>query len=111
MSVNSLETRIRAELARLEDAGLLRTLAPPAGIDLSSNDYLNLARHPLLAERLSAAAGRDGCGSTGSRLLRGERESFQAIERRFARFKGAERALYFSSGYLADIAGITTVPE
>ena len=54
---------------------------------------------------------REGCGSTGSRLLRGERECFAAVERRFARFKGAERALYFSSGYLANIGVLTTLAE
>ena len=54
---------------------------------------------------------REGCGSTGSRLLRGERESFRNVERRFARFKGAGRALYFSSGYLANLAVMTTLAE
>jgi 8-amino-7-oxononanoate synthase len=50
-------------------------------------------------------------GSTGSRLLRGEREQFDALERRFARFKAAERSLYFSSGYLANLAVLTTLTE
>ena len=54
---------------------------------------------------------RDGCGSTGSRLLRGNREAFEAVERSFAAFKGAERALYFSSGYLANLAVLTTFIE
>jgi 8-amino-7-oxononanoate synthase len=58
-----------------------------------------------------AAVEREGVGSTGSRLLHGERDSFAALERRFARFKGAERALYFSSGYLANIAVLTTLAE
>jgi 8-amino-7-oxononanoate synthase len=98
-------------LAHLGAVGLRRVLKPPTGIDFSSNDYLNLARHPLVAERFAAAARRDGCGSTGSRLLRGERQAFQALEHRFASFKGTERALYFSSGYLANIAVMTTLPE
>jgi len=50
-------------------------------------------------------------GSTGSRLLRGERDAFTALEQRFARFKGTERALYFSSGYLANLAVMTTFAE
>jgi 8-amino-7-oxononanoate synthase len=54
---------------------------------------------------------REGAGSTGSRLLRGDRDSFAALEHRFAQFKGTERALYFSSGYLANIAVMTTFAE
>src|SRR4029077_19139339 len=53
----------------------------------------------------------EGCGSTGSRLLRGERDSFSDLERSFAVFKGTERSLYFSSGYLANLAVLTTLPE
>jgi 7-keto-8-aminopelargonate synthetase-like enzyme len=55
-----LESRVRARLATLEADGLLRALRPPAGIDLSSNDYLNLARHPAIAERLIEAVAREG---------------------------------------------------
>jgi 8-amino-7-oxononanoate synthase len=52
-----------------------------------------------------------GAGSTGSRLLRGERDCFTALEQRFAEFKGTERSLYFGSGYLANLAVLTTFPE
>lgn len=106
-----LRARVRARLEELQQHQLLRTLRPPTGVDLSSNDYLGLAHHPLLKERMIEAVAREGCGSTGSRLLRGDRESFGAIERRFASFKGTERALYFSSGYLANLAVLTTFPE
>lgn len=110
-SIDSLEQRLRARLAELEANGLRRSLRAPAGIDFSSNDYLGLSTHPLLKARMAEAIGREGCGSTGSRLLRGEREIFAAVERRFAAFKGCERALYFSSGYLANLAVLTTFPE
>ena len=92
----------------LAEDGLLRTLRPPAGIDLASNDYLGLARDPRITSAMIAAVAREGVGSTGSRLLRGERDCFTALEQRFARFKGTERALYFSSGYLANLAVMTT---
>ena len=95
----------------LEEKGLRRTLRPPAGIDFCSNDYLGLAQHPRIKAAMAAATEREGAGSTGSRLLRGERDSFAALERRFAQFKGTERALYFSSGYLANIAVMTTFAE
>ena len=90
---------------------MLRKRRPPQGIDLSSNDYLGLAAHPLIKERMAAAVCAEGAGSTGSRLLRGERDCFTALEHRFAKFKGTERALYFSSGYLANLAVLTTFPE
>lgn len=107
----TLEQRVRARLSALGDAQLLRALRAPRGIDLSSNDYLALARHPALVDGMIHAVRRDGCGSTGSRLLRGEREGFSALERTFAAFKRTERSLYFSSGYLANLAVLTALPE
>ena len=109
--VRALEQRLRAHLAELERDGLLRKRRPPQGIDLSSNDYLGLAAHPLIKERMAAAVCAEGAGSTGSRLLRGERDCFTALEQRFAEFKGTERSLYFGSGYLANLAVLTTFPE
>src|SRR4026209_1040138 len=97
-----LAERIKAHLVELEQAGLRRTLRAPRGIDLSSNDYLRLAAHPCVKQRMSAAIQELGAGSTGSRLLRGQRDCFDAVEQKFAAFKGTERALYFSSGYLAN---------
>ena len=107
----ALEQRVRGRLRALEESQLLRTLRAPAGIDLSSNDYLGLSRHPVLQERMATAVREEGCGSTGSRLLRGQRDCFAAVERRFAAFKGTASALYFSSGYLANLAVLTTLPE
>src|SRR5262245_4704734 len=109
----ALQTRVRERLDRWTRDGLLRALSPPrrGSVDLSSNDYLKLSRHPEVVTRFADAVPRDGCGSTGSRLLRGDRDAFQALEARFAGFKGTERALYFSSGYLANLAVLTTLPE
>jgi 8-amino-7-oxononanoate synthase len=106
-----LADRVHARLATIHADGLTRTLRAPAGIDLSSNDYLGLANDPRIKQALVDAVARQGVGSTGSRLLRGHRDSFAAIEDRFARFKGTERALYFSSGYLANLALVTTFAE
>ena len=108
---NSLEARVHNRLAEWEAGRLLRVLRPPAGVDLSSNDYLNLSTHPIIVDRFARAVGREGCGSTGSRLLRGDRDAFSAVERRFAEFKRTERSLYFSSGYLANIGVMTTLAE
>jgi 8-amino-7-oxononanoate synthase len=108
---NPLDLRLRARLDSLRESGLLRTLRPPSGADFSSNDYLNLATDPRVVRGLVNGAAREGCGSTGSRLLGGDRSVFAAVERRFAQFKGAERALLFSSGYLANLAVLATLAE
>ncbi|MFN3326670.1 MAG: aminotransferase class I/II-fold pyridoxal phosphate-dependent enzyme [Bryobacteraceae bacterium] len=107
----ALEARIRARLTALESDGLFRRLNPPSGIDLSSNDYLGLSADPYVISRMAAAVEREGCGSTGSRLLRGERTALSDLEKRFARWKGAEAALYFNSGYAANLAVLSTFPE
>ena len=109
--MRDLEQHIRRQLTDIDTAGLRRTLRVPAGVDLSSNDYLGLASHPVLKERMAEAVRREGCGSTASRLLRGQRESFAAIEDRFAAFKGTAASLYFSSGYLANLGVLATFPE
>ena len=106
-----LEQRVRARLASIRASRLERTLLPPSGIDFSSNDYLGLSTHPRITQAMAEAVLLDGVGSTGSRLLRGDRAAFVDVERRFAAFKGAERSVYFSSGYLANIAVLTTLAE
>src|SRR5262252_6680667 len=108
---DSLVMRIGERLQAIREGRLERSLRPPSGIDLSSNDYLGLSQHPRVVQAMIDAIEREGVGSTGSRLLRGDREAFAEIERRFAAFKGAERALYFSSGYLANLAVLTTFAE
>jgi 8-amino-7-oxononanoate synthase len=111
MPGSDFERRVRAHLRKLEARGLGRTLRPPSGIDLSSNDYLALSGDPRIVSSFIEGASREGCGSTGSRLLRGEREAFADVERRFARFKGTDRSLYFSTGYMANIAVLATLSE
>jgi 8-amino-7-oxononanoate synthase len=112
MAIDStLEQRLTARIAELDEARLFRTLAPSRGVDLSSNDYLSLARHPAVKARMIEGVQREGCGSTGSRMLTGERDSFARLEHAFAAFKGTERSLYFSSGYLANLAVLTTFAE
>lgn len=111
MSSSELERRVRKAIQALESDGLRRTLRSPSGIDLSSNDYLGLATHPRIKQKMAEAVMDEGCGSTGSRLLRGNRESFVRVEQRFAEFKGAESALYFGSGYAANVGVLSTFIE
>ena len=75
----------------------------PQGIDLVSNDYLGLAEHPYIKERMRAALAELPAGSGGSRLLRGHHEVFERLEARLAAFSGSEAALLFGSGYAANI--------
>ncbi|KDN75260.1 8-amino-7-oxononanoate synthase [Streptomyces olindensis] len=102
------------EQARLRRrAGLVRTLRPrPADsplLDLASNDYLGLARHPEVTEGAARAAKSWGGGSTGSRLVSGSTELHAELERELADFCGAEAALVFSSGYAANLAAVTAL--
>ncbi|MEU9208107.1 8-amino-7-oxononanoate synthase [Streptomyces sp. NPDC048415] len=94
-------------------AGLVRTLRPrPADsplLDLASNDYLGLARHPEITEAAARAARRWGGGATGSRLVTGTTELHAELERELADFCGAESALVFSSGYAANLAAVTAL--
>jgi 8-amino-7-oxononanoate synthase len=106
-----IRKRVQSRLAEIDVAGLRRQLRPPSGIDLSSNDYLGLAAHPLLKQATSEAVQREGLGSTGSRLLRGDRDILRALEQRFAAFVGADAALYFGSGYAANIGVLSTFLE
>ena len=110
-SFAQFEERIRSHIRELENTGLRRHLQPPSGIDLSSNDYLGLASHPLLKQKMAEAVLESGCGSTGSRLLRGDRAAFAAVESRFAAFKKTEASLYFGSGYTANIGVLGTFIE
>ncbi|MGE3512398.1 MAG: aminotransferase class I/II-fold pyridoxal phosphate-dependent enzyme [Vicinamibacterales bacterium] len=106
-----LERRLAERLAAWSRAGLRRTRRTPDGVDLSSNDYLQLARHPDVVRAFARGALEEGVGSSGSRLLRGERTIFDAVEQRVAAWKGSDRALFFSSGYLANLAVLTTLTE
>ena len=73
-------------------------------IDVSSNDYLGLSRHPALIERSREWASRYGTGAGASRLVRGTFDAHAAIEAKLAALKGAEAALLFASGWQANAA-------
>jgi 8-amino-7-oxononanoate synthase len=71
-------------------------------IDVSSNDYLGLSRHPALIERSREWAVRYGAGSGASRLVRGSFHGHAQIEAKVAAWKGCEAALVFASGWQAN---------
>lgn len=76
---------------------------------LSSNNYLGLANHPRLKKASIKAALGYGTGSGASRLISGNMEIHQTLEKELARFKGTERALLFNSGYQANIGVISAL--
>ncbi|AIT79900.1 aminotransferase class I/II-fold pyridoxal phosphate-dependent enzyme [Novosphingobium pentaromativorans] len=117
--MSRLDSLLKSALARIESAGQRRTLraAALAGggrviregrelVDFSSNDYLGLARHPLLIERSREWTARLGTGSGASRLVTGTSDAHLALEARIAQFKGAQAALIFASGWQANAAVI-----
>ena len=79
-----------------------------ARINFSSNDYLGLANHPRLVNAAAAASGNWGVGSGASHLVCGHQAPHQALEPALADFVGAEAALLFSSGYMANLALATS---
>ena len=111
-------------LAQLATDGLLRrrrTLDAPCGpeavvdgrrvVAFCSNDYLGLANHPALVTAAQEAAGRWGVGSGASHVVSGHLRPHADLEERLAAFGGWERALYFTTGYMANLAIVPTLVE
>ena len=97
-----------------ERRGLHRELTPRAPgadalLDLASNDYLGLSRHPAVVQAAVHAAQEYGAGSGGSRLVTGSTLLHDELETALAGFVGAESALVFSSGYLANLGAVTAL--
>jgi 8-amino-7-oxononanoate synthase len=104
---------LRRAAADREATAMRRTLRPRAAdedlLDLASNDYLGLARHPQVTAAAAAAAVRWGAGSTGSRLVTGSTELHRDLENELASFVGAAAGLVFSSGYLANLGAVAAL--
>jgi 8-amino-7-oxononanoate synthase len=103
----------QAERARASLQRRLRTVAAVDGacivvdgarlLNFASNDYLGLAQHPALTEALVRAAQQWGVGAGAAHLLGGHRAEHAALEEKLARWTGRERALLFSTGYMANL--------
>ena len=104
------------ELAQLEQRGMLRSLRIVENgqgakvhvcgrevLLLCSNNYLGIAGHPVLIEKMVAATRELGAGSGASRLVSGTMPTHIALEERIAAFKGVPAALLFNSGYAANM--------
>ncbi|MES2019470.1 MAG: 8-amino-7-oxononanoate synthase [Pseudomonadota bacterium] len=114
------------KLAKLDEASLTRhrrvveTPCKPrvvvggrAMLAFCSNDYLGLAAHPRVVEALQEGADLYGAGSGASHLISGHSVAHQKLEDRLAEFVGTHlespRALSFSTGYMANLAILTTL--
>ncbi len=117
--MSQLIADLAAQLAALDNEGLKRrrrTLQSPCGPDaridgqerlsFCSNDYLGLANDPQLAAAMAAAARTWGTGSGASPVVSGHLQPFEQLEQRLAAFVGRERALFFCTGYMANL-GVT----
>ena len=76
---------------------------------LSSYDYLGLIGDPRIDEAAIQAVRKYGTGTGGARLLTGTLDLHHQVERDLADMKGAEQALIFSSGYMANLGVITSL--
>lgn len=83
--------------------------APPSLVDFSSNDYLALGRHSGVAAAMAACAEHWGSGSGASHLVAGHGTEHARLEEELAEFTGRERALLFSTGYMANLAVVTSL--
>lgn len=73
-------------------------------LNFCSNDYLGLSTHPDLVKAMSEAVTLWGAGSGASHLVCGHQSPHQLLEEELAEFVGAEKAILFSTGYMANLA-------
>jgi 8-amino-7-oxononanoate synthase len=115
-------TWLETELAELEDRGLIRSprliaeaIGPETKVDgrlvllFCSNDYLGLAGHPALRRAAIETIERLGVGAGSSRLISGTQAPHRRLERRLARWLGSESALTMPTGFMTNLAVITTL--
>lgn len=113
--MSTMDARLAEALASIEARGQRRVLLPASLrehgrierggrelLDFSSNDYLGLSRHPALIARAREWTACWGTGAGASRLVTGTLDAHLAVEAKVARFKHAEAALIFASGWQAN---------
>lgn len=75
-----------------------------------SNNYLGLAHHPHVIERVEAATRRYGVGLAGPAVLNGYSTLHRELEERLSAFKHCEDTLIFPTGYAANVGLLTSLP-
>ncbi len=78
-------------------------------VSFASNDYLGLSHHPAVVAAAHDALDRWGAGAGSARLVTGSRPVHSELEAELARWKGAERAALFSTGFTANLGVLTAM--
>jgi 8-amino-7-oxononanoate synthase len=117
-----MQTYLRSLLKQRQQASLYRTRlthhspqTPTLLIDgqpyltFCSNDYLGLANHPRIKATLQQGVEKYGVGSGASHLITGHTQAHHALEKELAIYTGREKALLFSTGYMANMGVITAL--
>jgi len=104
---------LKAALADLEQRNLKRRRRADGGglVNFCSNDYLGLKAHPEVTRAFIAAAEKYGVGSGAADLVTGHGPEHEALEDELAAFTGREKALVFSTGYMANLGVIGTLAD
>lgn len=110
--VGLMNSVFEEKILKLKRDDNYRELKIDSGIDFSSNDYLGMSNHPKIKESLIKALNSGiPIGSSGSRLLTGNKKEHQELEEYAAKYFNSEATLFFSSGFLANYAIFTTLPQ
>jgi len=99
-----------AETAATLDLATPCSRRPPL-LDLASNDYLGLSRHPEVVSAAQAAAASQGLGAGASRLVSGSRPVHGELEEALAAWLGREQVLLFPSGFQANLAAVGALAD
>lgn len=104
---------LSAALADLEQRQLRRTrrVPPREAINFCSNDYLGLSAHPEVVRAFADAALKYGVGSGASHLVTGHSREHDILEEALAAYTGRERALVYSTGYMANLGVIGALAD
>ena len=105
---------LKAALADLEQRHLRRArrVGVRAGVvNFCSNDYLGLSAHPEVVQAFADAVMKYGVGSGASHLVTGHTTAHQNLEEALAAFTGREKALVFSTGYMANMGVIGALAD
>jgi 8-amino-7-oxononanoate synthase len=104
---------LKAALEDLEQRNLRRTRrVPPRGaVNFCSNDYLGLSAHPEVVQAFADAVMKYGVGSGASHLVTGHSAAHSMLEEAVAAFTGREKALVYSTGYMANMGVIGALAD
>jgi len=98
--------RYRQNRLRVGEQGVNIVIDGNNMLSFCSNDYLGLAAHPEIKQAFKQAIDKEGVGSGAAHLLTGHSHYHQQLEEALADFTGQQRALLFSTGYMANLGVI-----